>query len=196
VQGGMMVQQTTRQIAEYSRLLSQILYDIIEVNFFDELESDQLTKSQFTILKILSVSDTSTVSEIANILRISRAAASKNVEKLVQSRLVKRRVIKDDRRVAEISLSEKGRELVKSYETLFFRKQSRALNNFTNQEQDQLLTLLSKYVANILHGEKDIDLICLQCKESLINGCNLGKDINKCKFYFKLTNQNTHQMED
>lgn len=183
-----MAKQTTRQIAEYSRLLSQILYDIIEVNFFDELESDQLTKSQFTILKILSVSETSTVSEIADILRISRAAASKNVEKLVQGRLVKRRVIKDDRRVAEISLSEKGGTLVKAYDSLFFRKQHKALEILSQDEQEQLLNLLSKYVTNILHQEKDIDIVCLQCKESILTGCNLVKNKSQCKFYFKLNN--------
>ena len=196
MQSGMMVKQTTRQIAEYSRLLSQILYDVIEVNFIAELESGQLTKSQFTILKILSVSETSTVSEIADILRISRAAASKNVEKLVQGRLVKRRIIKDDRRVAEISLSGKGRALMQSYESVFFEKQSKALKKFSEEDKDQLLNLLSKYVLNILQQEKDIDLICMLCKESFINGCNLGKNINKCRFYFKLTNQNINQMED
>ena len=183
-----MTKQTTRQIAEYSRLLSQILYEVIEVNFFDELESDQLTKSQFTILKILSVSKTSTVSEIADILRISRAAASKNVEKLVQGHLVKRRVINDDRRVAEISLSEKGETLVQAYESLFFKKQHKALEIFSQDERCQLLNLLGKYVTNILHQEKDIDVVCMQCKESINNGCNLGKNKSQCKFYFKLNN--------
>ena len=191
-----MTKQTTRQITEYTRLLSQILYDVIEVSFFDELDSDQLTKSQFTILKILSVSDTSTVSEIADILRISRAAASKNVEKLVQSRLVKRRVIQDDRRVAEISLLDKGHKLVEGYELNLFDKQSKALEKFSQTEQAQLLSLLSKYVVNILQLEHNIKLICMQCKESIANGCNLGENIDQCKFYFKLNNQKTNQMED
>jgi DNA-binding MarR family transcriptional regulator len=187
--GGRMEDHTTRQIAEYGRLLSQVFYDVIEAEFLAGVESGQLTKTQFTILKILSVSEASTVSEIAEILRISRAAASKNVEKLVQSRLIKRNIIKADRRVARISLSDKSKELIQKYEQLFFSKQNNALSNFSFADKSQLLTLLSKYVMNCLQQENNIDLICMQCKNSIRDKCNSSKGIKNCRFYSKITNQ-------
>jgi DNA-binding MarR family transcriptional regulator len=191
-----MEDQTTRQIAEYGRLLSQVFYDVIEAEFLAKVESGQLTKTQFTILKILSVSETSTVSEIADILRISRAAASKNVEKLVQSRLIKRNIIKADRRVARISLSEKSKSLIEKYEHVFFSKQDSALAKFSVADKSRLLNLLSKYVLNCLEQENNIDLICLQCKNSIRNDCKSNNGFENCRFYSKITNQNINQMED
>ena len=191
-----MTKQTTRQITEYTRLLSQILYDVIEVSFFDELDSDQLTKSQFTILKILSVSDTSTVSEIADILRISRAAASKNVEKLVRLKLVKRKIIKSDRRAVQIVLSDSGRSIVDAYEELRFQRQDAALKSFSEEDREHFSELLGKFVTQCLAQEKEIDFICLQCNGSIKNGCALISNEERCRFYYRLNNNNHNKKED
>ena len=121
--------ETTRKISEYSRILSQLLCDVIEQNYLIEHAHGILTKTQFTILKILSISGTYTVSEIADILHISRAAASKNIDKLVRTRFVKRKITREDRRTMEISLTESGRTFVLGYEKVRLRKQHFRLKN-------------------------------------------------------------------
>jgi DNA-binding MarR family transcriptional regulator len=178
--------ETTRQISEYSRILSQLLADVIEQNYLTEYDNGVLNKTQFTILKILSISGTYTVSEIADILLISRAAASKNIDKLVNAKYVTRKTTPKDRRSMEISLIAKGSKFVSEYEKFRLEKQSVALSNFTNKEKEDFLNLIRKYVQNCVKQEVNIDLICLQCNIMIEKGCALSKGEERCRFYYRI----------
>lgn len=191
-----MFNHTTHQIAEYSRVLAQVLDDVVEYNFLMELPLSNLTRTQFTMLKILAVSAPRTVSTMAEILRISRAAASKNIDKLVRIRLVARKVIKSDRRITEVVLTDRGRELVGRYENIRMKKQQEALSVFSAREREQFAELLRRYVNNCLSQEKSIDLICLQCDGSISDACLLRDHHEGCRFYFKSTNAKSNHRED
>lgn len=182
----MTADETTRQIAEYSRILSQLLADVIEQNYLTENANGVLNKTQFSILKILSISGTYTVSELADILLISRAAASKNIDKLVHSKFVKRKTTRKDRRTVEISLTESGRDFVLDYEKLRLQKQNAALSKFSNHEKEKFLELIREYVGNCVKQEVNIDLICLQCNIKIEKGCSLAEDENRCRFYYRI----------
>lgn len=188
----MEINETTRQIAEYSRILSQLLSDVIEHNYLTETVSGLLSKTQFTILKILSVSGPYTVSEIADILHISRAAASKNIDKLVNSDFVIRKIIKEDRRTMEVSLSKKGKSLVDKYEKTRLHKQHIALTHFSDKDKQNFLQLLKEYVKNSVAQEKNIELICLQCNGVIGKDCSLMTDEDNCRLYYKVKNLNHH----
>ena len=146
--------ETTRKIAEYTRILSQLLSEVIEHNYLAEYAPGMLSKTQFTILKILSISGPYTVSEIADILHISRAAASKNIEKLVRTKLVKRKSIQEDRRTMEVSLIASGQTIVAKYEKVRMKKQRKALAHFSESDKINFLNLLSEYVKNCVLQEK------------------------------------------
>ncbi len=191
-----MANQSTRQIAEYSRILSQLLSEVSEQNFLTEHTKGLLSKTQFTILKILSVSGHYTVSEIADILLISRAAASKNIEKLVQLKFVNRKITLEDRRAMEVTLTEKGRSIIEKYETVRFQKQDHALSPFSDDDKSRFLSLLREYVQNCMAQEKNIDLICLQCNGVIGDKCSLGSDRQRCRFYYKIRNKITTNEEE
>ena len=70
-----------QMISEYSRMLSQLLCDVMEHNYLMNETSYQLTKTQFSILKILNTSGSFLGSELSKILNISRPAISKNIDK-------------------------------------------------------------------------------------------------------------------
>jgi DNA-binding MarR family transcriptional regulator len=189
--------ETTRQISEYSRILSQLLCDVIEHNYLTEHANGVLTKTQFTILKILSISGTYTVSEIADILHISRAAASKNIDKLVRTKKVKRKITREDRRTMEISLTESGRLFVADYERVRLQKQDTALSKFSNKEKEKFLELIREYVKNSVSQEKNVDLICLQCNGVIEEGCSLASKEDICRFYYKINKKHiTIEEED
>ena len=183
--------ETTRQIAEYSRILSQLLCDVIENNYLSDQASGYLSKTQFTILKILSVSGPYTVSEIADILHISRAAASKNIEKLVRSKLVRRKIIQEDRRTMEVSLTDSGASFVSEYEKARLKKQQAALSHFSKDEKLKFLELLREYVKNCVHQEKNIDIICLQCDGIIEENCSLTGKEDRCRSYFRINRKYT-----
>lgn len=180
-----MINKTTLHIAEYSRILSQIVNDLFENSFLKEHSPDHLSKTQLSILRILSVAGTHAVSELAEILHISRAAASKNVEKLVKKKLVNRRIIEEDRRIVEISLLPPGGAIIDSYEKLRLKKQKDALERFTPKEKVQFAELLGKYVRHCLNNEKNVEAICMQCKGNISDDCSLNEFNEKCRYYIK-----------
>ena len=191
-----MANVSTRQIAEYSRILSQLLLEVLEQNFLTEHTNGLLSKTQFSILKILSVSGHYTVSEIADILLISRAAASKNIDKLVRLKFVNRKITLEDRRTMAVTLTDKGLSIIDKYERVRFEKQHHALSHFSESDKSRFLNLLREYVQNYVAQEKNFDLICLQCNGVIGENCSLGSDKQKCRFYYKIRNKNTTNEEE
>jgi len=162
-----------------------MLCEVIEHNYLLKKVPIPINKTQFSILKILKISGPYLVSEIANILQISRAAASKNVDKLVHYRLVKRKIIAQDRRTTQVLLLKPGEQIVDEYDRLREMKQNAALARFSENEQKQLADLLGKYVRECLQQEEDIDLICLQCNGSIRDKCELSEHRERCRFYYQ-----------
>jgi DNA-binding MarR family transcriptional regulator len=188
--------ESTRQIAEYSRILSQLLSEVSEQNFLTDHTKGLLSKTQFTILKILSVSGPYTVSSIANILLISRAAASKNIDKLVRQKLVNRKITLEDRRVMEVTLTDKGLAIIKKYEKVRFEKQNAALAQFKEKDKSRFLSLLRSYVQNCVAQEKNIDFICLQCNGVIGEQCSFAKNNQRCHSFYKIKHINSTNKEE
>jgi hypothetical protein len=115
-------------------------------------------------------------------MQITDAAASKNIEKLVHRKLVKRKIVATNRRTTSVSLSESGEKIVKKFHSLQARKQLSAAESFNEQEHKQLSVLLEKYVHCCLKQEKNLDLICQQCTGNISTRCSLTRYNIKCRF--------------
>lgn len=175
-------------ISEYNRILSLIFYEVMEQDYLQKNPRLQLSKTQFTILKILRTSGSFKGSELAEILDISRAAVSKNIDKLVKLNLVNRKIIETDRRTMQISIRKSGEKFIDAYEDLRYQKQSKALSSFNKNEKKQLAHLLHKYVQQCLKQQDTLDLICLQCNDSMKERCIVQEHINRCRFYHRAGN--------
>jgi DNA-binding MarR family transcriptional regulator len=177
-----------KKITENTLILTQIIQNICEKNYLQKSGQNALNRTQFTILKILSSNTSSSVSELADILHISRAAISKSIEILVNSNLVSRKIIEEDRRAVLIELLKAGHTVVKKYDELRLKNQERVLNNFTDKEKKQFAQLLDKYILLCLDQETDTELICLQCDGRIGEYCSIGKHRGSCYYYFKKNN--------
>ena len=180
-----MIKKTTLHIAEYSQILSQIVNELFENTFLKEYGPEHLSKTQFSTLRILSVAGTHAVSEIAAILHISRAAASKNVEKLVRQKLVSRTYIEEDRRIVQVSLTHAGSKIVNAYEQMSLNKQEEALTKFSENDRKVFSDLLGKYVRNCLFNETNVEAICMQCKGNIGDDCTISEFNQSCRYYLK-----------
>lgn len=180
-----MTDSVLHSISENTRILSQILSDIIEFNYLNDHKKNKLSKTQFSILKILKFSGSQQVSEIARILQISRPAASKNIENLVQDKLVDREILKKDRRGAIVHLTNRGERLVDEFESLRESRQKAALAGFTKSEKKQLSELLSRYVRQCIEQENSFELICLRCNGRFLEQCSAGDKRKNCRYYHK-----------
>jgi len=173
---------STRSIIENNRILNLLFYDIIEHNNTSKVTSVQLTDNQYLILKILKITGPVLVSRVAELMQFSRAAASKNVDALVNLKLISRKVISRDRRKARISILVNGEKIVEEFEENKDKKQHNSLASLTQKEQQKLSELLGKYVTQCLSHNENIELICSRCNGNINNDCVLIEHDVKCRF--------------
>jgi DNA-binding MarR family transcriptional regulator len=169
-------------IGEYSRILNLLFNEIIVHNYFSTVIPTPLSKNQFSILRILKTNGSLLINEIAAFMQITNAAASKNIEKLVHYKLVKRQIVATNRRTTRVFLSETGEKIVNKFESIRSKKQKRALESFSPEEQKQLSELFGKYIHLCLNQEKNLGLVCHQCTGKVISNCTLTEYNVKCRF--------------
>lgn len=171
-----------RKIAEHGQMLSLMLTDVMEQDYLHNTTPSQLTRNQFSMLKILNLSGPFAGSELAEILNISRPAISKNIKKLVKLKLISRKSSKIDRRTVKIKLTRAGQNFVDAYTKMRLQKQDRALDWLSETEMEHFSALLGKYVQHGLLQEEKTDIICLQCSGLIADNCLLAKYENNCRF--------------
>jgi len=169
---------------EKIRILARVLHDVVERNIITYASPLKLSVNQFLILKILFISNSQNVSDIAEVLNISRAAASKNIDFLVRKRLVSRKIVSKDRRAMCVSLRDAGEKIIQTYNEISQKKIKSILLNFNSDEQKLLSQFLDKYIIHSLDLEQNIRLICMQCGGKYEGQCYIGDHREGC--YFKL----------
>jgi DNA-binding MarR family transcriptional regulator len=101
------------------KILSQILAEWTEVfmhrsfrEFKSFIDEEGLSPTQINSLMWLKHCGASGVTDIANFTGITNAAASQMIDRLVQMELIKRVESTSDRRYKQLSLTEKGEQLL------------------------------------------------------------------------------------
>ena len=84
------------------------------------------------------------VSDIANELNVSMSTASWCIDRLEKNNFLKRRRSEKDRRVVFLSLTNKGRRIVKQFNGMFETIAQAAEEKLTEQEIESLLTMLKR----------------------------------------------------
>ncbi len=175
-----------KKLSENIWILTQLYHSVCEENYRSEATTLPLSRNQFIILSILSVSGPQTLSEFAKILKISNAATGKNIDKLVQYKLVGRRSKKCDRRISVISITESGKKIVLAYNEIKNFYQTKALSTFSDEEKQNFLSLMRKYIRNSIDPKENLDMICMLCDGSCGEECV----IQKCKGLCRSKKQN------
>lgn len=174
-----------KTIINLSRLLIAAVCDSFERSYLARHPALKINRNQFTTLELISVTGPRLVSEIAEILQISRAAASKNIDGLVKSKLVRRRIIPKDRRNTLIYLTAEGRRLVKDFQSEVTDKHATVANAFSAEELNTLHALLRKFVRVCLEEESNISLICVHCDGMIRENCSVNEDQEVCRYFHK-----------
>ncbi len=150
-------------LSENIRITAQVITEICQRNTRHQISDPPISRNQFYILNILAKNGEFPIGELARILDISTAAASKNIDRLVKMGFVSRRTNQSDRRSMEIELTDDGRKIVDDFEQVTRKKQRPMMENFTDQEKRTLLDYLRRIIRFTLAEEHQSDLICLQC---------------------------------
>jgi DNA-binding MarR family transcriptional regulator len=176
----------TDTIAEQIRILAKIVNDICEKRYIGQVSDLALSRTQFNILRAIGTIGASTVSQLAETMQLTKAAISKNVEVLVNLKLIGRVQLPGDRRVHQVVLLPEAQQIIARYDDIRSGRQYHILSRFTEKEQVQFSGLLGKYIDECLDEcENELEVICLQCSGRMNNDCVIQKKNGDCHYHIK-----------
>ncbi len=113
------------------------------------VKASGLSMPQFNILMQLHYQRACGVSDIGARMDISNAAASQLVEKLVQAGLLERAEDPNDRRVKQLRLTSKGRDLVEAALSARYRWVDELIENLNPAEREKLAEAMQIIIAKL-----------------------------------------------
>jgi MarR family transcriptional regulator, 2-MHQ and catechol-resistance regulon repressor len=135
--------------AEYTNLLASRMDEImhfIAKSYAKGLFQDELSVNQFGILKELSVNGDVPMSHLANGLEVTAPAITTMVDKLEKDGYVKRNRDGKDRRIINISLTKKGKEVIDRIKISRQEFLSYVLSKMTVEEKNTWINTYDKIV--------------------------------------------------
>ena len=155
--------QLIEAVVGSTRVFSKAVSSVVEDEVLLESGDERLTSSQATILKLIHHAGSRSLSELAALLDVSAAAASKSVDRLVRRSLLGRQEAKSDRRLTELTLTPLGREVLKRYESMKTEMLARTFRQFAPEELRTAARVLERLSAALLSSSTKAEEICLQC---------------------------------
>ncbi|NIM20581.1 MAG: MarR family transcriptional regulator [Candidatus Latescibacteria bacterium] len=170
------------RLLRYSHIFASAVREILELKLLREVSPLPLTLSQFHLLKLMSVNGQHQMGQLADFLGVSPPAATKNIDKLERLKLVVRTPSKGDRRATLLSVSPKGRRLVRKYEELKTERLTPVLDEFQPQEVEKLSELLERFSVSLLRIEHPGEEFCLRCAAYIADDCPVGPFCGGCPY--------------
>jgi len=144
-------------------LFSSALRRVVEESALRETVGGELTESQLKVLRLLNLSRSHTLGDVAAFLGVSNAAASKAVDKLVSRMLLRRTEGEADRRSIRLTLTEPARRMLAAYEAAVRSKLNEIFAGFPPEQLRDLAGKLNRYTDRIVSGGSEKSAVCLQC---------------------------------
>ncbi len=114
-----------------------------------QLEPLDLTNAQWVPLLKLHLGQTFTVAELAREHQIDAGAMTRLLDRLEKKNLCTRARSEQDRRVVNLALTDKGREVAKTLGPLICDMQNESLAGFSQAEWQQLCQFLNRILDNV-----------------------------------------------
>jgi len=159
--------------------------DVIEERLLRDVAPPQLTFSQFKLLKLVAHTDAQTIGDVAAFLRVSNAAASKAVDKLVRQGLLVRKEDQGDRRAIQLSLTASSRQVLAAYNAAKDRKLASVFRQFSAQDLQRTADLLDRLTAGIVDHMAREEEVCLQCGIYYRDKCLVRQLVRRNCFYHR-----------
>jgi DNA-binding MarR family transcriptional regulator len=158
--------------------------EVLERKLIQEVSAVPLTVSQFHLLRLMHLNGRHQVGQVADFLGVSPPAATKNIDKLEALGLLVRTPSTGDRRARWLSVSPKGRRLVRRYEELRAKRLAPVLASFHPEELERFAGLLERFSLSLLEKELtgEGDGVCLRCAAYIQSECPVGRLRGSCPY--------------
>lgn len=162
-----------QQVMGASHLFCTTVNELLE-RTLGEASDEQLALSQVKLLLLISrPGQRFKVTDVADFLGVTNAAASRAIDRLVQRGLIDRSVSAEDRRAVDLALTDTSRELLSQFTEIRNRELLRVLGEFPKEKLEQATELLDELSVRLAELETDVEDRCLRCGIHFRNGCVL-----------------------
>jgi DNA-binding MarR family transcriptional regulator len=144
--------QSLREIDDFlgsAHAFASAVSDMVEQRLLQQAVQGQVTTAQMKLLKLVAMTDSYTLGDVASFLRVSNAAASKAVDRLVRRDLLRRTEDPRDRRAIQLHLTRASRRLLATYESARRRKLRSIFVQFPAEDLRSASRLLDRLSANL-----------------------------------------------
>lgn len=156
-----------------AHLFASVVREVVEERYLQQVAGQDITVSQLNLLRLIAVDGGHQVNEIARMMGVSPAAASKSVDKLVRMGLVRREAQPGNRRAMLLTLRQKGDELVREYDRLKEEKLLQAFGELAPGELNGITKALERVTSAVLRTEPAFSGICMKCRANYAEYCPL-----------------------
>ncbi|WP_371187335.1 MarR family winged helix-turn-helix transcriptional regulator [Thalassotalea maritima] len=103
-----------------------------------------ISVGEWRIIAVLGEKLTASAVEITQIIAMDKVAVSRSVKKLIEKQLIKKTTCSSDSRKKLLEMTDDGHDLYQQLLPIARHHQQLALQNFSEQERQMLVTLISK----------------------------------------------------
>ena len=159
-QGGCDNLLTTKKeefIDRYYERLEDLSYMFVR-RLHQELEGNMpkaITGNQYVMIKIIGAHGRATVSNVADVLRVSLSAVTAQVDRLCKMDLVTRSRSEEDRRVVWLTLTEAGQNVVELCDAARQTVMQRYLGHLDEEELLHMINIHEKILAHMQQDEDE-----------------------------------------
>lgn len=176
---GQLIQDVLGSAHIFSSAVNDLMQEKLQV-----VIGEQLTFQQIKLLKLISRSHASNISQVAAFLGVSSAAASKAVDRLVRRDLLRRTEAVADRRAVEIALTAEGRRLLGEYERVTSETLEEIFGEVTPEGLREIANLLDQLSIRLVEQDPGGGEACFRCGIYFREKCLLrGRHKRECHFH-------------
>ncbi len=144
---------------------------------------NEATLSQVKLMKLVAHTDSLRVTDVATLLGVSNAAASKAIDRLVRRKLVERVEDEADRRTTRLSVTPAGMTILKSYKHAVGKALEEVFGEFPAAELESAAGLLDRISVDLVSKTKRAKDVCLRCSVHFREKCLLRSHVgHACVF--------------
>ena len=181
----MVAPELANEFLSSARVFAWSIREVVEKKVLNDVAGDSLSFSQLKLLHLVAHTDDHIISDAAAFLGVSKAAASKAVDKLVRRRMLRRVEVQADRRSTQLFLTESGRRLLEAYESARDELIARIFEQVEPEDLGETARILDRLAGVIVSHGADPDAICLQCELYVREQCRFG-ELGRRKCFYKL----------
>ena len=168
-----------QQVMGASHIFCTTVNELLE-RTLEEASDEQLVLSQVKLLLLIArPGQRFKVTDVAEFLGVTNAAASRAIDRLVQRGLIDRSVSPEDRRAVDLTLTDASRELLAQFNRIRNRELLRVLGDVQEEKLELAAELLDELSVRLAELETEEEERCLRCGIHFRNGCVMRDVLNR-----------------